>query len=134
MNDYSKRILLIEDDQDIRELLGDLFTQEGYHVFEACDGTEALAEMETRRYDVVLTDYHMPRMDGLTFLEISRATWPETPVIVASCDPIIMEPASHMALYHAHARLAKPFDLTQLLNIVHDAAYRAADQELQGAR
>ena len=38
MKDDGKRILLVEDDYDIRRLLGDLFTQEGYHVYEACDG------------------------------------------------------------------------------------------------
>ncbi|MET0515939.1 MAG: response regulator, partial [Nitrospiraceae bacterium] len=82
MNDNGKRLLLIEDDHDIRRLLRDLFTQEGYHVCEARDGSEALVEMDKRRFDVVLSDDHMPRMDGLTFLDISTHLCPETPVIL----------------------------------------------------
>ena len=87
MKDAGKRILLVEDDYDIRRLLGDLFTQEGYQVYEASDGKEAMVEMDKRHYDAVLSDYHMPRMDGLTLLDISSHLWPETPVILASCDP-----------------------------------------------
>ena len=46
-----------------------------------------MVEMDKRHYDAVLSDYHMPRMDGLTLLDISTHLWPETPVILASCDP-----------------------------------------------
>ena len=123
MNDYGKQLLLVEDDYDIRRLLGDLFTHEGYHVYEACDGSEALVEMGKRRFDAVLSDYHMPRMDGLAFLDVSTHLWPGTPVILASCDPDLTESPGSSMFSRAFACLGKPFDLNQLLDTVHRATH-----------
>lgn len=121
MDGPSKRILLVDDDEDVRYLLGDLFAQEGYHVDEAADGLEAVAAMKKRRHDVVLCDYHMPRMDGLAFLDVSRIVWPNTPVIIASCDPEIGEHSMSRRVSSAYACLSKPFDLDQLLSVVREA-------------
>jgi DNA-binding NtrC family response regulator len=129
---YTKRILLIDDDQDIRSLLGDVLSQEGYSVYEAENGAEGLREMGKRHYDVVLSDYHMPRMDGTTFLEIAQMVWPDTPVILASCDPEFIDGAPNM-VRGAYACLAKPFELDRLLQIVHDAAERSAHHLQQSA-
>jgi CheY-like chemotaxis protein len=120
MESYEKRILLVEDDDDIRYLLCDLLTQEGYRVYEAGDGSEALQAMDRRHYDVVLSDYHMPRMDGLMFLNMSQTAWPETPVILTSSDPELVEEAADKA-HGAYACLAKPFELDRLLQVIHDA-------------
>jgi CheY-like chemotaxis protein len=121
MDGYGKLILLVEDDDDIRGILCDVLMQEGYKVYEAGDGHEALQAMSKRHYDVVLSDYHMPRMDGLRFLDIIRTAWPETPVILTSSDPDIMEEALGKAT-GAYACLSKPFELDRLLEIVHAAA------------
>ncbi|HJR77512.1 MAG TPA: response regulator [Nitrospiraceae bacterium] len=117
-----KRILVVDDDDDVRSLLIEVFAQEGYLTYEAADGGEALAEMMTRRHDVVLCDYHMPHMDGLAFLEVSRLVWPQTPVIIASCDPELAEPAMSLRTAGAYACLAKPFDLDGLLSVIEEAA------------
>ena len=130
MKDAGKRILLVEDDHDIRRLLGDLFTQEGYQVYEASDGKEAIVEMDKRHYDAVLSDYHMPRMDGLTLLDISSHLWPETPVILASCDPDLTD-SGNLMFSRAFARLGKPFDLNQLLDTVHRATHPVMERHLQ---
>ncbi|HSE59238.1 MAG TPA: response regulator [Nitrospiraceae bacterium] len=122
MDHNEKRILLVEDDQDIRYLLCDLLTQEGYKVYEARNGSEALQAMNKRHYDVVLSDYHMPQMDGLTFLRMSQTVWPETPVILTSSDPNLMEQATQKGR-GAYACLPKPFDLDRLLQVLHDAVH-----------
>ena len=51
---------------------------------QASDGVQALCEMEQRHVDVVVTDYHMPRLTGLDLLLQSHMTWPEIPVILFS--------------------------------------------------
>jgi DNA-binding NtrC family response regulator len=124
---YGKRILLIDDDDDIRILLSEVLSQEGYDVYEAQNGAEGLREMRKRHHDAVLSDYHMPRMDGTTFLEISRMVWPETPVILASCDPEFIEGSANLAR-GAYACLSKPFDLDRLLETVMAATEQSTRQ------
>ena len=126
-----KRILLVEDDEDIRYLLVDLFQQEGYQVYEAADGREGLAEMKKRHHHVVLCDYHMPNMDGLAFLDVSRLVWPDTPVIMASCDSELMERKDSQPLLSAYTCLSKPFELDQLLAAVQEAASRTHELQLR---
>lgn len=125
MEGDGKHILIVDDDDDVRFLLGDLFTQEGYITHEAADGREALAEMKKRRHDVVLCDYHMPHLDGLEFLKVSRLVWPHTPVILASCDPELSDQIMSGRVAAAYACLSKPFDLDQLLSVIKEASARA---------
>lgn len=122
MDGYPKHILVVEDDQDIRCLLGDVLRQEGYRVTEACDGRQALAEMKRNRPDLVLCDYHMPYMNGLAFLDISRLVWPKIPVIMTSCDPELLEHRAQQPLLSAFAVLSKPFDLYRLLSLIEEGA------------
>ena len=122
MECHAKCILLVEDDQDIRYLLCDLLTEEGYRVYEASNGNEAVQAMNRRHYDVVLSDYHMPLMDGLKFLHISQTAWPETPIILTSSDPELMEEAMQKGR-GAYACLPKPFELDRLLQVLYDAVH-----------
>ena len=122
MECHEKCILLVEDDQDIRYLLCDLLTEEGYRVYEASNGNEAVQAMNRRHYDVVLSDYHMPLMDGLEFLHISQTAWPETPIILTSSDPELMEEAMQKGR-GAYACLPKPFELDRLLQVLYDAVH-----------
>jgi len=75
-------ILLVEDEQVLRESIAQLLTEEGYEVVEAVDGQDAYEKVVDRAFDLVLTDIHMPRMDGLALLERLQRTAPETPIIV----------------------------------------------------
>lgn len=121
MDGYGKRVLVVEDDQDVRIVMCLILSEAGYNVYEACDGLEALEALKKRRYDAVLTDYHMPRMDGLELLDLVQAMWPETPVIVASSDRLLTERAWDSLLAPAYAVLAKPFDSSNLLDSVRSA-------------
>jgi CheY-like chemotaxis protein len=84
MEGYGKRVLVVEDDDDVRTLISVILRETRYNVYEACDGLEAIDALKKRRYDVLLTDYHMPKMDGLELLDLTRAMWPELPVILAT--------------------------------------------------
>ncbi|HEX6532756.1 MAG TPA: response regulator [Nitrospira sp.] len=121
MDGYGKRVLIAEDDDTIRMLIAAILSDAGYNVYEACDGLEAVDSLKKRRYDVLLTDYHMPKMDGLELLDLARAMWPDLPVIVATSDVLLKGQTAHGLLEPAYAILEKPFDRSELLNTIRSA-------------
>ena len=121
MDGYGKRILVVEDDDDVRMIINITLTEAGYNVYEARDGLEAVESLKKRRYDAVLTDYHMPKMDGLELLDLAQAMWPRLPVILASSDILLTENISNTLLAPAYAVLCKPFDSRNLLETVRCA-------------
>ena len=121
MDGYGKRVLVVEDDEDVRTIICLILSGAGYNVYEAADGLEALNALKKRRYDAVLTDYHMPKMDGLELLDLAQAMWPHTPVILASSDRLLTERTGQNLLAPAYAVIAKPFDSGHLLKTVRSA-------------
>jgi two-component system, chemotaxis family, chemotaxis protein CheY len=121
MEGYGKRVLVVEDDEDVRALICTILIEAGYNVYEACDGIDAVDALKKRRYDALLTDYHMPRMDGLELLDLAQAMWPDLPVIVASSDTFLTDSRGNSLLDPAYALLEKPFDRSRLLSVIHSA-------------
>ena len=115
-----RRVLIVEDDFDIRDVLGVQLRRQGYDVLEAEDGEEALAILHREGGalpDVILLDLMMPRVDGWAFCE-RRQSDPR----LASIPIILMSAFGDRAqLPPASAFLTKPFevdDLTALLDRV----------------
>ena len=121
MDGYGKRVLVAEDDDAVRTLLCSILSDAGYNVYEACDGLEAIDSLKKRRYDVLLTDYHMPKMDGLELLDLTQAMWPDLPVILATSDVLLTSQTAHGLLEPAYAILEKPFDRSCLLGTIQSA-------------
>lgn len=119
MDGYGKRVLVVEDDETSRNMLSVLLVRAGYNVHPASDGQEALSEMKRRHFDVVITDYRMPRLDGMAFISLSRIEWPETPVVMVSGDHPDMAKAA--VRQGAYAWLHKPYEPKLLLEILLDA-------------
>ena len=69
MSELRYRILVVDDEESMRDVLAILLQREGYEVVTAGSGVEALRQMEERPADVVLTDITMPRMDGIQLLK-----------------------------------------------------------------
>jgi CheY-like chemotaxis protein len=82
----ARRVLVVDDDRDIRELLVELFASEGYEVASASDGRRALAEARARRPDVILLDLMMPVMSGWEFREaqLRDPALADIPVVVVT--------------------------------------------------
>ncbi|MHC4141422.1 MAG: sigma-54-dependent transcriptional regulator, partial [Planctomycetota bacterium] len=78
----SKTILIVEDEQVLRESLAGLLEEEGYEVLQAGNGTEAYAIVLERPVSLVLSDVRMPEMDGIELLGRLMQLAPETPVIM----------------------------------------------------
>ena len=116
MDGYSRRVLVVDDDKNARDLLSLLLERSGYSVHCAGDGLEALHEMKKRRFDAVLTDYRMPRLDGLKLLLLSRIVWPATPVIIVSGES--SDQAELAVERGATAWIQKPYEPGQVLRLL----------------
>lgn len=79
-----RRVLVIDDDTVVRDVLQDVVTSLGYAADIAASGPEGIALFETGRYDVVLTDLRMPGMTGWEVLAAVRALDPRIPVIIVT--------------------------------------------------
>jgi CheY-like chemotaxis protein len=77
-----RTLLVVDDDPSIHELIQAMLAGEGWELDSAANGDEALARLEARAYDLVLTDILMPRMDGLTLLGHLRTRYPGARVVV----------------------------------------------------
>ena len=75
------KILVVDDEEHIRELIGFYLDKEGFEMIEANDGEEALEKIENEYIDLAIVDVMMPNMDGFTFVEEMRE-FKDTPVIM----------------------------------------------------
>jgi CheY-like chemotaxis protein len=113
-----KRVLVVDDDANIRELLSTALEDDGYEVVPAVNGQDALSIVERWRPDVIVLDLMMPVMDGWTFAKRLRER-DEIPIVVLSAATDL---ARHAKSVGAADGVAKPFDLDQLLPKVARAA------------
>ncbi len=111
------RILLVEDDADLRAALGDALAAAGHTVVYAADGADGLRKMSSSRPDVVVLDLMMPKLDGWQFRVAQRSdpTLAATPVVVISASDSATATAVDADLY-----LQKPLDAKTLLRAIDD--------------
>ncbi len=127
MDGYGKRVLIIDDNEDNLYLTGGALMDRGYNVYQASDGLEGSEHMKKRRYDVVLVDYHMPRLNGLQFIETCRVMWPETPIILMSADSSVTDRPD--LVKGVFGCVTKPFALTHLIALVNQACRNSPQGE-----
>ncbi len=81
-SDKPLRILVVDDEQNLRLLLGRQLQMSGHEICLAADGLEAIASLEQEEFSVILSDMSMPGADGLDVLRAAKHRWPRTEVIV----------------------------------------------------
>ncbi|GAB4355448.1 MAG: hypothetical protein Kow0099_39380 [Candidatus Abyssubacteria bacterium] len=118
------RILVIDDEQVIRELLFDVLSRKGYAVDTAEDGERGLEKASQTEYDIVFTDLRMPGMNGLDVFKHLKEKWPRTRVIVMTGFGL-QEMINEALSLGAFADVKKPFDLSLIYELV-DKALRCA--------
>jgi CheY-like chemotaxis protein len=117
------RILVVDDDSQVRATLRHLLEAAGHEVAEACDGLEAVRIFQAQRIDVVLCDLLMPKRDGLELIrDLRRASGPVR-VVAMSGTPVVGDlDILHVAeLQGAVGVLLKPFNSTVLLAAIERA-------------
>ena len=115
------RILAVDDEASVLEVLSEYFAEQGYHVETAGSGPEALARLGQARPDIVLLDVRMPGMDGLEVLKRLRTTDPALPVIMVTANEDV-DLARETLKLGAFDYVAKPFDFSYLDRGVSEAA------------
>ena len=111
------RILIVEDDVDLRETLGRALSHEGYQVGFAGDGSEAISLVRQRPYDLAIVDLVMPRMGGIKMLEELRSLGLTLPTIVITAfgDRFLYQRAMELG---ASEFLMKPVKLVEVYQAV----------------
>ena len=118
------KILVVDDETPIRRTLRDILEFEGYEVEEASDGLECIAKVQKEKFDVIITDIKMPKMDGIEALERLQILSPETPVIMVSGHGTI-DTAVEAVKKGAFDFISKPPDLNRMLITVRNALDRS---------
>lgn len=121
----SHTILLVDDEYGFLEVLALLMKQEGYDVAVASDGEEALARLQEQRPDLVITDYWMPKMDGLELCRRMHADerWRGIPVLLLTA---VHDPGAIPAVPGLTRILRKPVHLPDLMSAAKEALGRTA--------
>lgn len=109
------RVLVVDDDASIREMVSDFLEMEGYTVSTAADGVEGLRAVEAMCPSVVLLDMRMPVLDGWGFARKLRERGIELPILVLTA---AQNPRRWAEEIGARGFLAKPFDLYELLDAI----------------
>jgi len=111
-----KRILVVDDEQDVRKMIAQVLSMEGHLVDEAGDGADALAQFSKNTFDLVITDFRMPIMKGDELVEKIRRLVPGQRIIMVSANwPKLADPLSKVNLC-----LDKPFQIDELLLAVRN--------------
>lgn len=114
------KILIVDDEINIRFVLSAMLKKEGYAVVSATDGLEALQILKTGRIDVVVTDLKMPHLDGMGLLNCINEQYPEVPVIIITAYGTVataVEALKKGALDY----ITKPFELDDLKHVISKA-------------
>jgi PAS domain S-box-containing protein len=119
---HGETILVVDDEPSVREIIRRVLTKLNFRVVTAAEGASALREVSERGTELaaVITDVHMPQLDGLSFVRVLRGRLPETAVIVVS-GLVAEQERDEFAMLGVHALLDKPFtedDLVKALRTI----------------
>jgi two-component system response regulator AtoC len=118
-----KRVLIVDDEMNMRHMLQVMLTKAGYMIETALDGEEALEKMNQNEFDCILCDLRMPKMDGMTFLKKAREKYPEQTFIMMSAYGNIDNALEAMKL-GAYDYISKPFKRDEVLLTLKKAEER----------
>lgn len=122
MNDKPKSVLVVDDNQDVRDLVVHFLDSQGFHVFSAADGEKALAILNANQIDLVLLDVMMPGLSGLDVLKEIRSgsnkNIREIPVMMITAKSSTEDIDKALAL-GANSYIVKPFRGNNVREKVH---------------
>ena len=122
MSSDKRPVLVVDDDEHLRQFVAEALQDEGFTVVLAANGQRALERLREVRPSMILLDISMPEMDGFQFLETYQATpEPHAPVVLFSAEPDAKQRAETVKV---DGVLTKPFNLEELFDVVRKHAGR----------
>lgn len=115
----AKKVLVVDDSQAVRQSVGYVLKEEGYEVVESADGLDALSQLDTDSFGLIITDVNMPNMDGITLTGKIREN-PDhkfTPILVLTTEAESDKMKEGKAA-GATGWIVKPFESDKLLSVV----------------
>ncbi|BAL00848.1 putative two-component response regulator [Oscillibacter valericigenes Sjm18-20] len=106
------KLMVVDDDSNIRELIRLILKKEGFEVLEASDGVDALAKLENNKVDLIVLDIMMPNMDGWEFCREARKFW-DLPILMLTAKGGTSQKVKGFEL-GADDYLTKPFEPAEL--------------------
>jgi CheY-like chemotaxis protein len=113
-----KTILIVDDETDIRTVVGDLLTLHGYKIVEAKDGAEALRLLGKSNFDLMVLDIMMPEMDGYQVMNALKTMNPELPVVMLTAKAE-QQDVWKGYVKGCHLYMTKPFKTDTLIRAVN---------------
>lgn len=114
----SYRILLVEDDHCIRNLMEEILLDEGYHLTSVPNGQEAVNTLADKDFHLLITDYRMPHLNGVELLQWCRINQPNLPVIFMTATTQVGQEVEIPLEDLAATMIHKPLNLETFLNTV----------------
>ena len=115
-----KKILVVDDEAGIRNLLFDVLSDQGFNVALAKNGQESLEQMENCRFDLIITDISMPRVNGIELLRRMKEAGRKERIIIMTGKPL-SERVLDGDIPPVITQLRKPFHITNFLDVVSSA-------------
>ncbi|MEN9956951.1 MAG: hypothetical protein RIR46_559 [Actinomycetota bacterium] len=132
-NTSAARILVVDDEDVLRDMLGDALRLSGFEVLEAADGSSALSVLRQEKVDLIVSDVNMPGMDGYEMLTHLRAQGDNTPAIMLTARRERQDVTKGLKL-GADDYVTKPFGLEELILRVNAVLRRTMGVTSQSAR
>jgi two-component system, NtrC family, response regulator HydG len=126
--DKNARIIIVDDDENIRKTMQTILEDEGYVVDLAVTGNEAIKMTQETAYNIALLDIRLPDMEGVELLKLIKDNVPRTRKIMVTGYPSMQNAISALNK-NADAYLVKPVDVEKLLNMVKEQLQLQEDEK-----
>jgi len=113
-------IMIVDDEPIVGKRLKRLFEKDGYNVEIFSRGSQALKELENKKFDIIITDLKMGKVDGMQILETAREKYPDTKIIIISGlskNELVIDALKK----GAYSFIVKPFKFNELKEVVYRA-------------
>jgi DNA-binding NtrC family response regulator len=123
------RILIIDDDENIRRVLETILTDEGYAVESADTAMKGIEKSQNAFFNIALVDVRLPDMEGIDLLPKLRNTKPKMRKIIVTGYPTLQN-AMNAVNNGANAYVMKPFDVEKILNTIKDQLQKQREEKI----